>query len=157
VGVLRPGVLFVLVLAVLALPPPVLASGVAHRPVGGGATQDMLSSINASRGRRGLRPLRTSGALMRSAQGYSRNLMGRGILGHSRLALNGQFRRLGEALECHSGLSPRPAMALRLLLESPPHRRLLLSAQMREVGVGVARGRFRGTPSVIWVLHFGRT
>ncbi len=143
----------VILLALAALALPQRASAASPRE---SAAQRMLAGVNAARARHGLWPLRRSPALMRSSRSYGRSLMRRGVFGHSGLARAGRFRRLGEALEFNSGVELRPAMALRLLLGSPAHRNLILSNRMSLVGVGVTRGRFRRSPAVIWVLHFGR-
>lgn len=124
----------------------------------GGTVDDMLTSVNQVRAKHGLRALRPTSRLLHSSQGYSTQLMRQDSFGHSGLsrARSGSFSRLGEALEIHSGRKASPNRALRYLMNSPPHRALLMSRTMTQIGAGVTRGRFRGSRAVIWVVHVGR-
>jgi len=124
----------------------------------GVTVNQMVTAVNSVRAKHRLPPLRPTGRLMSSSQGYSTQLMRQDSFGHSGLARAriGRFGRLGEALEIHEGKRARPKLALRYLMNSPAHRALLLSSSMTRIGAGVTRGRFRGSRAVIWVLHLGR-
>jgi uncharacterized protein YkwD len=40
-------------------------------------------------------------------------------------------------------------------MRSSSHRSVLLTRSMREMGAGIAVGRFRGSTAVIWVVQVG--
>ena len=134
-----------LALSLFALPSPPTAA--ARGPV-----DTMVASVNSARASRGLPALRPSRTLMRSTRRYSRTLASRGLFVHSRLAHVGRFRRVGEALAKHSGRRAAAYASFRMLMSSPPHRRLLLSRSMRQIGAGYAFGG----GSAVWVVQVGR-
>jgi uncharacterized protein YkwD len=117
----------------------------------------MVSAINKVRAGHGLRPFSTSGSLHRSSTRFASHLMASDAFGHrSRVSASRSFHSLGEALAMRSGASPQTIATLRGWLNSPGHRRIVLSRRATRIGVGVARGRFRGGTAVIWVLQVGR-
>jgi uncharacterized protein YkwD len=73
-----------------------------------------------------------------------------------RIRASRRFRTKGEALAMYGGWRRRPRRVLRLWLNSPPHRRIVLSRRMRFAGVGAARGRFGSSRMTTWTLHTGR-
>ena len=141
-----------LVLVVLALPGP--ASDSRSRVQ---AASSMLGTINQARARNGLRPLHASPALNGSASRFAGSLMSRGVLAHrSRVSAGTGFSRLGEALGLISGRRLGVRTTVSNWLHSPPHRAVILTRSMNLIGVGMARGRFHGRPSTIWVVQTGR-
>ena len=114
--------------------------------------------INAFRARNGVRALRSSRSLDRSASAYARFMLRRGYFGHQpRIQASGSFRRLGETLLLQPGRRPSPGVAVRGWAGSPGHRAVLLSAGFRQMGVGTASGRFRGGRKVtMWVAQVAR-
>jgi uncharacterized protein YkwD len=117
----------------------------------------MVAKINQVRGRYGLRPLHVSPSLMRSSQRFSSDLLHANAFGHrSHVSANGRFSRLGEALAMHNGSRAGIARTVRAWLNSPPHRREVLTSSMSLVGTGMARGRWRHGRAVIWVLQVGK-
>jgi uncharacterized protein YkwD len=117
----------------------------------------MISKINQVRANHGLARLRPSRSLLRSSRAFSRYLMAHNVFGHrSRVSASLRFRWLGEALALHFSDKPEVAMTVRMWLDSPPHRRIVLAPQMRLIGVGLCRGTFRGERAAIWVLQVGR-
>lgn len=133
-------------------------AGSAASPAAAGGTDDrMVSAINQTRAHHGLRPLAVSPSLHRSSRRFAGRLMGAGVFAHrSGVSASRRFHNLGEALAMSSGLRPRAFATLRGWLNSPAHRRIVLSRGVTRLGVGVARGRFRGRAAVIWVLQVGR-
>jgi uncharacterized protein YkwD len=116
----------------------------------------MLTAVNAVRAQHGLGALRGSPSLGRSARAYARWMLRRGYFGHlSRIRASAAFGSLGENLELHRGHRPRVRATVGRWLRSPPHRALMLSSGYRWLGAGMARGRYAGSPSTAWVLHFG--
>jgi uncharacterized protein YkwD len=65
---------------------------------------------------------------------------------------------LGEALAWGKASAGAPQAILRGLLNSPPHRAILLDPEFRDLGVGVARGAPSGANhgALTVALDFGR-
>ena len=117
----------------------------------------MLAQINTVRGYVGVHPLRSSRALDRSSSSFASRLMRRDVFGHaSRIQAGGRFRTLGEILEMHRGTRPQVRATVRAWLNSPSHRRVLLSPRFYWIGLGRVAGRFNGRRTTIWVGQFGR-
>ena len=117
----------------------------------------MLEKVNAFRVKHGLPKVHLSRSLARSARAWSRHMMHTGYFGHgSSIHASHRFRTLGEIIEIHRGRRPRPSLAFREWLNSPPHRSVILMRQFRFAGAGYATGRFHGHRSTTWTMHFGR-
>lgn len=148
---------------------PVVAE--ASLPAGAGATgraaaraleQPLLDAINRVRRAHGLAPLRPFDALERAARSHSSAMARQGFFAHSSpdgasvRERIGRFVRsvregggiVGEVLLWRSPM-PSPEEALRMWLQSPSHRAVLLDGRYRSAGVaavfaGNAPGAFRG-------------
>jgi uncharacterized protein YkwD len=117
----------------------------------------MLEKINETRARHGVPVLRKSPSLRRSSGRFARWLMRHDLFAHrSRVSASRRFNRLGEALSMHSGRKPRVRRTLRMWLRSSSHRKLVLGRGRNYIGLGMARGHFRGRRAVIWVLQVGK-
>jgi uncharacterized protein YkwD len=137
-------------LAALALGPPAVAAA-ASAPADAAYAAAMVRAINVLRGRHGLRPLAPSAPLTRGAAAHSRSMVRYGYIGHARKIRPAGFRLAGEIIEWHGAPRPRIALALRMWMNSPGHRRLLLGSRFRYVGAGTAAGgRWR-----LWTVRFG--
>jgi uncharacterized protein YkwD len=113
-----------------------------------------LCLINAERHSRGLRPLRSSGALAVAARTHSRDMVRRRYFAHTapggsrvvqRIRRSGYLRsakrwRLGENLGWGSGGEATPRAMVRAWMNSPPHRVAILTASYRDAGIGLASG-----------------
>jgi uncharacterized protein YkwD len=120
------------------------------------ARQVMIERVNDARYYNGLRPLRSSPALVRASASFSHHLMRRDAFGHGGGVSASGFQNMGEALSLHFGYSPRVGATVRRWLGSPSHRAVLLKRSANWVGVGMTRGSFRGSRATIWVLQVGR-
>jgi uncharacterized protein YkwD len=130
--------------------------------------ESVRARINAIRHDYGLRPLRTAPALARSARAHARAMASRGFFGHDSrdgASASDRIRRyypgslVGETLLWRSP-GPSAQQTVALWLGSPPHRRVLLHAAFRDIGVGVVRapaapGAFGGLDVTIVVADFG--
>jgi len=110
--------------------------------------------INRERTRRGLRPFGFNDRLAKAAGGHARDMVRHCYFAHTSPAgstVAGRVRRTGylkgarrwTAGETIAWMSPRDnpgRTVVRMWLNSPPHRALLLSPELREVGLGIARG-----------------
>jgi uncharacterized protein YkwD len=116
----------------------------------------MVAAVNRARARRGLRPLRGSGTLYRSAHRYAAWMLRSDYFGHlAQLRVGGHYRRTGEALALHFGWRAQVRRTVRGWLHSPAHRALLLSRRFRALGAGLAAGTYGARRATTWVLHFG--
>jgi len=115
------------------------------------AVDAVLCLVNSERAEHGLRPVRASGALTRSAQAHSRDMVQRGYFSHvtpsgenprqrvvhSGYARKRGARKVGETIAWGSGGRGTPAEFVRLFMESAPHRRIVLDRRFRDVGIGL--------------------
>ena len=131
------------------------ALGSARKPVARAAAADaMVHKINEVRAENGLRALRPSGSLDGSSQRFAESLMRRDVLQH-RSRPSTSYNTAGEVLALHMGHGSRVGSTIGRWMRSSSHRAVLLTRSMREMGAGVAYGRFRGSPAVIWVVQVG--
>jgi len=106
---------------------------------------DTFDHINEARIRYGLKPVRRSRGLKRSAAVMARWLQHHPFAHRDHIYASNRFVWLGEVLA--TGYQD-PRTVVRGWLDSPPHRAILLSPKARKVGVR----RVGNT----WVAHFGR-
>jgi len=136
--------------------------------------RSILAEINAVRRAHGLAPVRGSAALDRAAGGHSRAMATVGFFSHTspdgtvfwkRIARSYSSRgydywTVGEnLLWSSSGLDG--ARVVRMWLNSPPHRRVLLNRLWREAGISAvhtseAPGDFGGGEATIVTADFGQ-
>jgi uncharacterized protein YkwD len=120
------------------------------------AQHAMVKQVNSVRAAHGLRPLRPTPALHRSATRYAAWMLHHNYFGHlRRIRASSRFGLLGENLAWHSGGRPRIGWTVRAWLGSPGHRALLLHPRFRWLGAGMARGTMGARRATAWVLHFG--
>jgi uncharacterized protein YkwD len=144
----RTAALFVLLAAMLVVP----STAGAMSP-----TRAMLKKVNAYRAKHGVRKVRFSRSLARSAYRYSRYQMSHGYFGHSsRIHASRRFRTLGEIIEIQRGMRAGVGEAFRAWIHSPPHRSIILMSTFKFAGAGFVSGNFHGHRNTIWTMHFGR-
>lgn len=126
----------------------------------------LLCEVNRHRQAHGLQPLRVDRRLARAAQRHAADMARRGYFGHrsqdgrqpgQRLRAAGWRRGWSELLASGCGGASTAGDAARGWLDSPPHRRSLLSASYRYVGPGLAiRTRSSSClPEAYWTLELG--
>ena len=115
----------------------------------------MVEKVNKVRARNGLRPLRTSGSLAGSSRRFAVHLMRMDVLAH-RARPSTSYPQAGEVLAMHTGGRPRVGSTVSRWMRSPGHRAVLLDSSMRDMGAGLAHGRFGGARAVIWVVQVGK-
>jgi uncharacterized protein YkwD len=145
-------------------------TGVVARPA---LDARIISAINIARAEHGLRAVRLSAPLTTSAGAHSQEMIDHGFFAHqsygggdfwSRIARfypsSGYPRwRVGETILWFSP-DVDAAAAVRDWLNSPPHRRVLLSPAWHEIGVAAlhassAPGAFDGLESTVITADFG--
>jgi uncharacterized protein YkwD len=122
----------------------------------------IVCEINAAREAAGRAPVQSRWLLAEAALAHSSDMVDRGYFAHDspdgegpadRARHTGYLRhteswRVGEILLWSRGAPLTAARAVEMWLESPGHRRLLLSPRFREVGAGPASGAPFGEPSL---------
>ena len=110
--------------------------------------------VNATRQQHGLPALRSSARLNLAADRHSADMVARGYFAHvtpegrsvaDRVRATGYLGgsgdwALGEDIGWGTGSASTPASIFRAFMNSPPHRRVILSHDFREIGVGVSAG-----------------
>lgn len=110
--------------------------------------------LNVARARARVAPVHQDARLARAAERHSRDMVTHSYFAHdsrdgaafsSRIAATGWMRhrsawRVGETLAWGTGPRAEPAAIVQAWLNSPPHRRIVLSARFRLVGIGTAQG-----------------
>jgi uncharacterized protein YkwD len=114
----------------------------------------LLRLLNAARAEHGAPPLRLDKRLARSARRHSCDMVAHHYFAHesrsgarfsARIARAGWMRgrhhwTVGENLAWGTGPRAAPAATVTAWLQSPAHRRILLSPGFRVVGIGIVRG-----------------
>lgn len=137
------------------------------------AARTLRCLIDGVRRKHGLRPVRSNARLALAARRHARDMVAHDFFAHvspggatvetrvKRAGYLGGVREwwLGEALAWGQAGAGAPRAILRGLLDSPPHRAILLDPAFRDVGVGVAKGAPRGGGhgALTVTLDFGRT
>ena len=129
----------------------------------------VVCEVNRVRDARGLDALRRDGKLERAGEAHARDMVRRGYFSHvtpegetvsDRLRDAGYLGgrtpwRVGETLAWGRRRLSTPAATVDAWMASPPHRRILLSARYREIGVGVVRGVPSGGAGTTFAAEFG--
>jgi uncharacterized protein YkwD len=144
---------FALVAMLLATVPSTATATAA--PAADDPSTRMIEAINDVRAAHRLPPLREAPRLIGAASGQARSVIRSDSFQHGSSFRNAGFRTAGEAMAYNRGWSRRTRPAIRMWMNSPGHRALVLSRSFRYVGAGIARGRLGGTPTTIWVAQFG--
>ncbi len=146
------------------------ATPVAARPL---LDDQIVSAINSVRAVYHLQPLRPASGLAASAAAHSREMLDYGFFAHESPAGGAFWRRIEQYYPSagfrrwHVGetilwVSPDvdARIAVQDWLNSPPHRRILLGREWRELGVSAfhakaAPGAFEGLEATIVTVDFG--
>ena len=116
----------------------------------------MAWHINQARRAYGLPPLRRSRSLAGSARVFSRHLVATRRFAHAaRIQTSSRFRNRGEILANLGGHRWDRARTVRMWLNSPPHRAVILSREFTYLGAGRTAGLLSYGPATVWVVHFG--
>lgn len=129
-----------------APPPPAVAASV--RPTA--SESAIVQALNRIRRTHGLRRLRITGPLTDVARDHSADMLEHGVLSHSsfdgssfsvRLQRAGRRTRYGETLAwVPDGADGTARSIVRMWMDSPSHRAIVLDGALRRVGVGRVTG-----------------
>jgi uncharacterized protein YkwD len=122
-----------------------------------GGERAVVRAINRARAAHGLRALRTHRRLARAADAHSRSMLRADYFSHGafsqRVRRYVSLRRVGETIAMTSRCRARKVV--RMWLNSPPHRAVLLSGGFRRVGVGRRKGMLGATRACLVTADFG--
>lgn len=166
------------VLAAVASSPATAASRCAHASASPAhisataAARAVRCLVNLQRRRFGLPAVRVDPRLERAAGAFAQDMVTRDYFAHvspDGTTMDQRVRRagylddarswsLGEAIAWGEDGAGAPRSIVRGLLNSPPHRAILLDGGFRDVGIGVARGAPApdGHTALTVALDFGR-
>jgi uncharacterized protein YkwD len=132
----------------------------------------MLKLINQVRRSRGLATVCLAGPLDRAALAHSRDMIAHDYFAHSSIGGASVATRaraagystggcsqwsVGEVIAWGASTRGSPERVLRSWMRSGAHRQVILSSRWRDVGVGCARGTYRGLSGVkMYTVDFGR-
>ena len=118
----------------------------------------VIRIVNRIRSHHGLRRLKASRRLARAASRHTGDMLARDFLSHASSDGTGMAQRLrrytranwiGENIAAVSGRATA-RRAVRMWMQSPPHRAVLLSPSGRRIGVGKGRGRLGSAPLAVF-------
>jgi uncharacterized protein YkwD len=154
----RSALIFVLVLA--ATSAPAARSDAAQR---GRGEQAVIRRINDVRAQYRLAPVHFSRGLSRAADAHTRDMLQRDFFAHEssdgtpfdrRVHRYVDARAVGETLAAVAQRRGVAALVVRLWMESPPHREVLLAPEFRRIGVARRWGELDGIERAVVTADF---
>jgi uncharacterized protein YkwD len=137
----------------------------AARPSLDGKERAIVRAINRQRSKHGLGKLRSSRRLARAADLHSWEMLDANYFAHEsrdggpfdrRVRRFANHRALGETLAMLGGCGRRAAgKVVRMWMNSPGHRAILLSGSYRRVGIGTRKGDLGGSRACVVTADFG--
>jgi uncharacterized protein YkwD len=125
----------------------------------------IIRGINHQRAQHGLAPVRASGRLSRAADYHSWEMLDADYFAHEsrdggpfdeRVRRYARHRALGETLAMLGGCGKGSARrVVRMWMESPGHRAILLSSSYRRVGLGKRTGKLGSNHACVVTADFG--
>ena len=154
-----------LILLALAALAAVLAPAATAAPQLSRAEHALIGALNDARAQRGLGGLQASAPLSRAADAHTRDMLSRDFFDHAssdgtgfdtRVRRYAQASVLGETLAMISRRSGGAGTIVRMWLNSPPHRAILLDPRFVKVGIGRRWGTLGATGSAVVTADFAR-
>lgn len=129
----------------------------------GAVRDEMLARVNAVRKKAGLKALRLNPLLHKAAQGHAENMLARGYFAHESPSGTTVRERSRNAGYDWAAIGENIAFGqtsveevVETWMDSPGHRKNILSRSFTEMGVGLALGRGPdGKHQVLWVQNLG--
>ena len=161
-GRFPPAVRSLLILGVLVALLGSAPAGLAQSCPSGPITRaGVLCELNAARAANDLAPLRARASLTTAGERHARDMVARGYFAHEnpegegpgRRAMRARYMsgmerwRIGEILLWSRGAELTAADAVQAWLDSPGHRRIILTGAYRDAGVGLVDGAPVGDPA----------
>ena len=155
-------------LSVSAVEPKQAKAAIAVRTCGSGSIalkakeERTLRLHNQVRRNHGLRPLCVNRKLTKAARAHSADMIRRDYFGHgpvgTRLTSYGyRWSIYAENIAGGSGALGKPKPILGRWMKSSHHRANILNGRLRQIGVGTAKGDYRGVGGyTMYTVDFGR-
>jgi uncharacterized protein YkwD len=129
----------------------------------GAVREEMLNRVNAVRKKAGLDVLRPNSLLGKAAQGHAEDMLTRGYFAHESPSGTTVRERSRKAGYDWTAIGENIAFGqtsvdevITTWMDSPGHRKNILSRNFTEMGVGLALGKGKdGKYQVFWVQNFG--
>lgn len=122
-----------------------------------GGERAVVRAINSARAHHGLKRLKPARRLAAAADVHTRSMLVRNYFSHGAFAQRVRryvsFRRIGETIAWSSRCSAR--RIVRMWLNSPGHRAVLLSRGFHRVGVGRRKGKLGSQRACVVTADFG--
>ena len=146
-----------LVLLVALACVPAVGHAAGETSYSGTSENRVLVLLNDIRHEHGLSSFVASRALRAAARQHSADMLARGYFEHDGPgeSFDKRIRRflksplVGENIAWGTGRYSSPASIVRLWMNSPPHRRIILMPTFNRVGLGVAMGSFKGNKGAV--------
>jgi uncharacterized protein YkwD len=142
-----------------------LTGTAAAKPRLDGKERAIVRAINRQRSRHGLATLRSSRRLARAADFHSWEMLDANYFAHEsrdggpfdrRVRRFANHRAVGETLAMLGGCGRKAARkVVRMWMNSPGHRAILLSSSFRRVGIGRRKGDLGGNRACVVTADFG--
>jgi uncharacterized protein YkwD len=142
-----------------------LTGTAAAKPSLDGKERAIVRAINRQRSKHGLKKLRASQRLARAADYHSWEMLDADYFAHEsrdggsfdrRVRRFANHRAVGETLAMLGGCGRRAArQVVRMWMNSPGHRAILLSSSFRRVGIGKRKGNLDGSRACLVTADFG--
>jgi uncharacterized protein YkwD len=125
--------------------------------------QAVVRLMNQVRARHGLPALHSSKRLARAADRHSSDMLRHDFFAHqssdgtsffNRVRSYARAQRVGENLAMLPGVRRAAREVVRMWLQSPPHRAVLLSSGFRRVGVGKRSGQLGSQKATVYTVDF---
>jgi uncharacterized protein YkwD len=128
---------------------------------------DTLRAVNKERAKHGLKKVRRSSKLARSAKAHSRKMVAHNAFTHNvageasllkrvrRTGYGGGRWKAGEILAWGAGSRAKPKAIVRAWMHSSEHRRIILTRGFRSAGTGVVGETPSGGSGRTYTMHFG--
>ena len=119
--------------------------------------QQVITLLNQIRAQHNLTPLSANTQLRNAARAHSTDMLRRGFFDHNsptetwdaRIARYLKAPLTGENIAWGQGSSGSAAGIVKQWMNSPPHRAIILTAELKRVGLGLASGTFQGNPGAV--------
>jgi uncharacterized protein YkwD len=148
------GSLFLLVALVCV---PTVSQAATRSAYSASTESQVVALLNDIRHEHGLRKLTGSVALRNAARSHSSDMLKRGYFEHN--SPNESFDKrinrfmksplVGENIAWGTGSYGTAEGIVSLWMHSPTHRHVILLRDLHRVGLGIAAGRYRGTPDAV--------
>jgi uncharacterized protein YkwD len=141
------------------------SAAAAAKPHVDGKERAIVRAINRQRSKHGLSALRSSRRLAKAADYHSWEMLDANYFAHEsrdggpfdqRVRRFARHKALGETLAMLGGCGRRSAgKVVRMWMNSPGHRAILLSSSYRRVGIGKRTGDLGGNRACVVTADFG--